>query len=255
VFSFKKSKILVYVLVFDQYDIIKQSLDFLTSFSDRLDIVVIENPSPSSPKIGRLIESYGKSGLIKRYYFFDKNITGYAFALVLDKERDTVNRYKLTMLTDGDLTTKDVGWLDEEISILDKNPDVYACGVSLDKSNLPLEAFPEAKDWVPPDISIQDDYYEGRTGAHMLLLSSTDLLDFLDFQQERKVPFVDSSMHYYCYNELHKKWARTKNSTVYHLTWDLYKDPNHPYTKLKTQKSHEDTWYHQETSNYKFKEY
>jgi hypothetical protein len=255
VFGLKKSKILVYVLVFDQFDIIKQSLDFLTSFSDRLDIVVMENPSPATPEISRLVNDYGKKGLIKRYYLFDKNITGYAFAVVLDKERDIVKQYNLTMLTDGDLTTKHTGWLDEEISILKNNPEVYACAVSLDKSNLPLKAFPEAKGWVPPDISVQDNYYEGRTGAHLLLLSSTSVLDFLDFQQERKVPFVDSSMHYYCYNELHKKWARTKDSTVYHLTWDLYKDPEHPYTKLKTQKSHEDTWYHQEASDYKLTEY
>ena len=44
-------KIPCYVLVYDQVEIIEQCLDFLADSSDHLDIIVIENPSPNTPKI------------------------------------------------------------------------------------------------------------------------------------------------------------------------------------------------------------
>jgi hypothetical protein len=255
VLPFKKKKILTYVLVFDQYEIIRKSLDFITRFSDQLEIVIIENPSASSPKIAKLIDVYGQDSKVKRHYLFKENIAANAFWAVLENERSEINRQGLVILTDGDLVCSDAGWLEEETNILKRSPFVFACGISLDMSNLPLKTFPEAINWVPPDESEQNDYFEARTGLHLLSMTSKNLLGFLDWIKGRDAPFVDSTLHYYCYEVLKKHWARTKKTNAYHLTWDLYNDLGDDYTKLKVEKSHKDIWYHQKTAGFKLKKY
>jgi hypothetical protein len=62
-------------------------------------------------------------------------------------------------------------------------------------------------------------------------------------------------MHRFCYEVLHKKWARTKRATAYHLTWDLYGDKNHPYTKMKLAKSFKETWYHKDLAGYSVQDF
>lgn len=250
-----KKKILTYVLVFDQYAIIRKSLDFITRFSDRLEIVVIENPSTASQKIGKLIDQYGKNGKVKRHYVFKENIAANAFWVVLEKERNEINKHSLVMLTDGDLVCNDDSWLEEEINIIKNNSSVFVCGISLDMSNLPVKTFSDATNWIPPDLSERDDYFETRTGLHLLTLTSQNLLGFLDWVKGRDTPFVDSTMHYYCYDVLKKHWARTKKTKAYHLTWDLYSNLDDAYTKLKVKKSHKDIWYHQNTADFNLKEY
>ncbi len=253
--NLKKKKILTYVLVFDQYDIISKSLDFITAFSNQLDIVVVENPSSNSSKIKKAVDKYGAAGKIKRHYLFEENIAANAFSVVLEKERGIIKDYKYVVLTDGDLTSKDTGWLKEELNVLKHNPSVFVCGISLDQFNLPTEAFPEAKNWIPPDISEQNDYFEARTGLHLLIFSRPDLLGFLDWFKTKKHPFVDSTLHYYCYDVLQRKWSRTKKAKAHHLTWDLYSDRSNAYTKLKTGKSHEETWLHLKRAGFSIKEY
>ncbi|MDB5164325.1 MAG: hypothetical protein JWS12_943 [Candidatus Saccharibacteria bacterium] len=251
----KKKKLLTYVLVFDQYHIIRKTLDFMTAFSDQLEIVIIENPSPNSPKIKKLIDSYGNAGKLKRHYLFEDNIAANVFSVVLERERSVIKKHSLVMLTDGDLICKDGDWLKEEISILKHNPSVFVCGVSLNSFNLPIKTFPEAKNWIPLDISEQEDYFEARTGLHLLTLSSTDLLGFLDWFKAHEHPFVDSTLHYYCYDILGKKWARTKKAKARHLTWDLYGDLENSYTRLKTSKSHKEMWFHLKKADFSLKEY
>jgi hypothetical protein len=255
VLSLKKRKVLTYVLVYDQTEIIRKSLDFLTKFSDQLDIVVIENPSPSTPKIKKLVNRYGAAGKIKRYYLFEENIAANVFSAVLENERSIIKKHQFVMITDGDLTCSDSNWINEERDILKNNPSLFTCGMSLDLSNLPLKAFPEAASWLPKDVAVHDDYVENITGLYTLMFSSRDLLAFMDWFKGEERPFVDSTLHHYCYEVIKKKWARTKHAEAYHLTWDLYKDKNNAYTKLKTSKSHQETWFHTRTSGYSLKEY
>lgn len=253
--NLKKRKILTYVLVFDQVEIIRKSLDCLTKYSDQLDIVVIENPSPSSPKIKVMVDSYGAMGKIKRYYKFKENIAANVFSIILEKERQAIKKHGLVIVTDGDLTFNDSSWIKEERDILKNNPSVFACGMSLDLSNLPIKAFPEAASWIPNDVSVHEDYNENITGLYALMFSSANLLDFLDWFKGVSRPFVDSTLHSYCYDVLHKQWARTKTAEAYHLTWDLYQDKSHPYTKFRTSKTHQETWFHLKKSGYTLKEY
>lgn len=252
---FRREKILCYVLVFDQVQIIKRCLDFIATHADRLEIVVIENPSPNTPEIGKYLRKLGGSGLIQRHYLLDENVTGTAYDVVINHEKKLIESRKFVMLTDGDITCDSPGWLAEETRVLKKHRDVFACGVTFDQVNLPTETFPEATEWIPPDKSVNADYFETYTGGHLLLFRSFELLNFLDWQQQNDKPFVDGVLHDYCTNVLHKKWARTKKAKAYHLTWDLYKDLNHPYTKLKLSQSFQATWYHGKKSGFRLNEY
>ena len=250
-----RRKIPCYVLIFDQLDIIKSSLNFLSKYSNRLDLIVIENPSPNTAKIKKLVDSLGQSGLVKRYYLFDKNITGNAYDTVLTKELDEIKKSPFVLITDGDLMADNPGWLDEEISILKKHKGVFACGVSLDMSNLPLASFPSAKNWIPKDIAEHKDYFEALTGGHLLLVRGKEFYDFMKWKDKNNLYFVDGFMHKYCYEILNKRWSRTKKSKARHLTWDLYLDKDHAYTKLKTEKSFHETWYHRRGASYSLTNY
>jgi hypothetical protein len=252
---FKRKKILCYVLIFDQVEIIKKSLDFLSQNSSKLDLIIIENPSGNTPKIKKYVQQLGKKRLIKRYYLFDENITSNAMVAILDKEIDRIAKSPYTIITDGDLISNDQDWLGEEMKILKNNKNVFACGISLDMSNLPIKAFPEAKSWIPPDVSEQPDYYEAATGGHLMMLRGKDFAEYIRWKNENKVLHIDNEMRKYCYDLLHKKWARTKKSKAYHLTWDLYADKNHPYTKFRSQKSFKETWNHSKKAAYKLYEY
>lgn len=251
----KKAKIPCYVLVFDQVNIIRESLECLTHVSDKLDIIVIENPSPHSSKIKPLVDAFGKAGLIKRHYLFDNNITGNAFGSVINIEKQLVQKSPFVILTDGDLRLDNNDWLDEELSILKKHRDIFACGVSLDLSNLPLKTFPDAKDWMPPDISEHRDFYETLTGIHLLMLRGPELYDFMQWKNANELSFVDGEMHRHARENLLKKWVRTKKARAYHLTWDLYADKKHPYTELKTSKGFQATWLHNDHAAYALTEY
>lgn len=253
--SKKQEKIPCYVLVFDQIDIIRKSLDFLVRFNDKLDIIVIENPSPNTPKIRNIIEALGHNKLLKQYYLFEKNITNNAYDIVLSKDISKIRKHNYVMFTDGDLTCDNDNWLTEETNILKHNNNVFACGISLDKSNLPLKSFPDAKNWIPKDIDEKDDYFEAFTGGHLLLFRGKEFASFLEWKKLNKQVFIDSVMHKYCHENLSKKWARTKHAEAYHHTWDLYQYKDNPYTKLKIKKGFENTWKHNDTANYVLKNY
>ncbi len=244
-----RKRVLCYVLVFDQVEIIRKSLTFLSEHANALEIIVIENPSPNSAEIGKIVSKLGEAGKVARHYLFSTNITGRAYDMVIQHEAERVSKARFVMITDGDLTCSEPDWLDEEMAIL-KNSEVFACGVSLDMSNLPIKAFPSSVNWIPKDISTQPSYFEALTGGHLLLLRGRDLSGFMDWKQRNNRHFLDSDMHDYCYKVLSKRWARTKRSTAYHWTWDLYQDTNHPYTALKTNKSFDDTWRHNQSAEY-----
>lgn len=239
----KKHKIPCIVLVYDQTDIIAKSLSFLIRHYKDLDIYVVENPSSNSDKISKLVSDVAKTGNIKAHYRLEENITGNAYALIAEELREKIYKSKYVLITDGDVTCDNTEWLKEELMILDKHQDVWCCGISMDLSNLPLQTFPDARSWIPNDISIQVDYYETITGIHLLLNRTKDFFEFLDWKTQQGLNFVDGNMHKYCYDMKHKKWARTKQAQAYHLTWDLYADARHPYTKMKTDKSFKDHWH------------
>jgi len=249
-----KKKIPCYVLIYKEVDIIKQSLDSLSQLSNDLEIIVIENPSENSKKIKKYIDKLGKDSKISRHYLFDKNITNNAFDVVLHDELSHIIKHKLIVITDGDLTVEyPQDWLKESLKLM-KYKDVFCAGSGLMLDNLPTKTFPDAATWVPELIN-DTPFHEGRTGCHMLMMKGKDLASFLKWKDYNNKSFADGEINRFCYEVSKKKWARTNENLAYHLTWDLYQDLNNEYTKLKTNKSFEATWYHKNTSEYNLTTY
>ncbi len=231
---FFRKKIPCYIIVYDEISVIKPSLEFLTKFSNELDIVIVENKSKNTPKIKKLVASMGDRGLLKRYYLFDQNIVGRAFDEVFMAEKQIISQSSRVIVTDGDLTVADNNWLSEEKSILNKNADVFTCAVDLSLENLPTDIYPKATDWIPSPRTIYKDFDDGITGVHLLMFRGQQFVDFLEWKWLNSTDrFHDSLLHQYCYGVVDMKWARTKKAKAYHHTWDLYRDKDHPYTKFK----------------------
>lgn len=244
-----RRKIPCYVIVYDQTEIVCKTLDALASDARRLDIVVIENPSKNTPVIKKYIDKLGQQKKIKRYYLFKENVSGNALLSVLEKEAEIIKNSAHIIITDGDLVP-DSGWLCEEKRVLRKYKDVLTCGVTLNKSNLPLEAFPNASEWIPDDIAERKYCFEAITGGHLLLFRGKEFAEYLSWRRENNLPHLDGTMHRYCSDVKKMHWARTKQAKAYHLTWDLYSDRSHPYTKMKLSKTFEETWHKQENGTY-----
>ena len=233
-----------YVLAFHDAPTIAASLDWLANWRDRLELIVLENPSEATETLIRPdLEARLRRGQIDRYLLFDENISNNAFevALLLDGERWQAAPHVL--LTDGDLVGSG-GWLDEQVDLLDRRPEVFAVGISLDMENLPLAQFPEAGGWVPPPRAEHDDHVEGLTGIHLLMLRGADLAAYMRYQAANRLRFVDSTMHHFAYRVLDRRWARTKGASARHLTWDLYAQPDHPYARMKAGKTLREHWHH-----------
>lgn len=245
----KTQKIPCYVLVFKEVSIIDESLSFLTSLSDEFEIIIIENPSINSPAIKKLVDKLGEQGKIARYYLFDENITNNAYSVILEHEIKLIASAPYVLVSDGDITMSDGrSWLKEAKKLL-KYKDVFCCGAGMLTDNLPLATFPDANTWLPEPISTHP-FEEARTGCHMLLMTGDHMARFLTWKTENKRFFTDGDLARYCYKVMKMKWARTRDNKVYHLTWDLYKDPTNEYTKLKTSQSFADTWYHDRTATF-----
>jgi hypothetical protein len=226
-------RILCYVVVFDQVEIIRRSLEFLAGRADQLEIVVIENPSQNTPAIGQIVGDLARTGKVARHYLFEENITGSAMSVVLEWERQAVESRPLVLITDGDVTSSDPDWLEEQVHILNNNREVFACGVTLDQSNLPLETFPSSRGWILEDRATHEDYHESLGGIQLVLMRGAELAAFVEWLRVHGFPFIDNLLRRYCYEAVGMRLARTKRTQAYHLTWDLYHDIDHPYTQYK----------------------
>jgi hypothetical protein len=233
-----------YVLAFHDAPTIAASLDWLARWRDRLELIVLENPSEATASAIRPdVEARLARGEVDRYLLFDENISNNAFEVALAVDRARWEAAPYVLLTDGDLVGGD-GWLEEEVALMDRRPEVFAVGIRLDMDNLPLAQFPDAGGWVPPPRAEHDDHHEGLTGIHLLMLRGADLAAYMRYQAANRLRFVDSTMHHFAYRVLDRRWARTARSSARHLTWDLYAQPDHPYTQMKTGRSLREHWHH-----------
>jgi hypothetical protein len=243
-------KILCVVMVYYDFEISKLCIDSLLPYLDRLDLIIIENKSEFTESHFRpyLLDLVNK-GQVSKYFLFNKNISINAGEIVFDSGHIDFGDSDYVIITDGDLLCENQDWLSEEINIMEKNTDVFICAVTLDTSNLPIEVFPSATEWAPGGIE-HDMYFEDSTGVYFLLMRTKEYLNFLNYRKRNNLKLIDLELNHYCYVILNKKWVRTKKSLARHLTWDLYHDPGHPYSKLKGKKSYEQTWVHNSYCSY-----
>ncbi len=240
------SRIPCYVMAFYELECIRRTLESLRPLQDRLSLHVVENFSEHSESaIGPYLQDCVNQGAIASWVQYAENISNNALLDVLERNHGSWQTSPWVVLTDGDLECP-AGWLDETLRILTAHPDLFACAVDLRTDNLPLNTFPEAAGWVPPAIAEKEDYLEGTTGVHFLTLRTESLRKFLKFRREQGVPFVDSAMHRFCYQQCRQRWARTRRHQAWHITWSLYSDPHHPYTQLKLRLTEQgNCWNHQ----------
>lgn len=241
-----KEKIPCFIVVFFDFETVKKSLDFITKYSDRLDITIIENHSDyTKSHIKPYILDLIKEGKVNNYYLFDENIGANAGETVIKINAANIKMHPYFIISDGDLVIDDENWLNEQIEIIENNPEVFATGVELDLSNLPVAAAPDAVHWVPKALDLPNKTYkEGPTGGWFLLSRSDDFLNIIRTMHQTGEKLVDSNLFKYCYSQLNKKWARTKKCIAKHLTWDLYATPDHPYNKWKLSQPLIDLWHH-----------
>ena len=245
------TKIPCVVLVYFDFDVIRTAIEALLPHRDRLSLIVVENRSSSTDThIRPFIEQLVRDGTVETYLLFDRNISNNVFECVIDGGHVDLTASPYVMFTDGDLLPQDDGWLTEEIQILERHPDVFACGVTLSTENLPLAVYPASAAWAPGGVP-REDYVEDGSGLNLLLMRTRDLRAFLAYRREHGVRFLDFEVSRFARDIAGMKWARTKRATARHLTWDSYADVNHPYTRLKLQQSYEETWAHDRFCGYR----
>jgi hypothetical protein len=227
-------KIPCFVLIYEQVAIIKACLDFLVKHADRLELIIIENASANTPIIQPYVQELIDRGLVTRYYQFAENITNNAYNLVLEAAQAAYldpSVYPYTIITDGDVTVANQGWLDELIRILTSDTEIFAAGVDVDLFNLPVNAIPEAVHWVPRGED-RGTYIKAPTGYHLVLTRTFHLLQYLDHRRATNQRFLDSNMNRFA-ESLGLFWAKTTEIKACHLTWGLYSDLSNPYTQMK----------------------
>src|SRR5258706_11997863 len=155
-------KILCFVLIYSEVNIITRCMKFLTKHSNRLDIVIIENNSKQTDSIiSPLIHQYLNDKKVVKYYLMKQNIINNAFLLVLNLEKNNLlqsENYDKVIITDGDLDVENDNWIDEQITILDSDLKIFTCATSLDMINLPLTTFPDSISWIPDPIATTELY-------------------------------------------------------------------------------------------------
>jgi len=246
-------KTLITSVVYFKPDLVKEHVNFLTTVSDKSDIIILENPSPNTIDISNHCINLVNQNKLYKYLLFDNNIGMNTFETLFNTP-DIVNLddYSYVIITDGDLTVKDPNWLEEQIYILEKYPDTYACGVKLSLENLPtdLKKFPDVNYWVPGPTKVTDDYETGVTGLHLLMYKKDVLKKFIDYIRKNSLNCMDVVMNEFCNQHTDLCWRRTRKAEAYHMTWDEYQKPGDDYLQIKLTKTQEEMWYHKKTCRF-----
>lgn len=131
-------KIACLYLAFRNIEVIKNSLTSILSEREAIkrdfvfDVYVVENSTEFSSSVIRpYIKNIVEEGGIKKYLQLKKNITNNAFHVALFGGFLNFDEYDYIFLTDGDVYVPP-GSVKEQLSILDNNPEVFACGLSVD---------------------------------------------------------------------------------------------------------------------------
>ena len=250
-------KIPCVVLVYYNFDIIKETIDFLAA-DDRLILYVVENKSDAT---NLLINPYllkkQAEGLIKKYILFDKNISNNALELFFDAGL-IEEKSEFIIITDGDIVVPPTpgipNWLDEELAIINKFEDIECCGINLSPKNLPKDnpyfnqnsnSIYNCENWEPDKFGIiHNDYVEADTGVHLLLFKRNLFDEFISARKLNGWRFLDENLRNFVKLNKNFRWVVTKKNYGLHLTWDVYNDPNHSYTELKMTADFYKFWKH-----------
>lgn len=235
-------------LMMAYYDLnsIRSCLDTLIR-ENSFTITVAENYSENTEsQIKPYLMDMVNSGVIKRYFLFEKNITNNIILSVLKDRTSVINYTPHTLITDGSLSTKDTGWSIKQKELLDRSASILTCAVNIDTSNMPSGQ----ENYFNPVMRSDKETDVIFTGNHMLLFRSNELIDIIKYLDTKSLPYKDSYLHMYC-AEHGKSWVRLKSPKFYRHTWDFFSVPNHPYLVEKQRRiSNKDIFDHKDMCNY-----
>lgn len=218
---------------YHNYEHIKQCFDSI--YDNKTDYFIVENYSSNSDDI----EKYFLKKNIAGYIQFQKNITNNAANIFFRDYQHKLKEYKYVTFSDCDLLVRDKETLFDELFKNLEYKDVIISCADLEIKNLPkIEG---SENWIPTSIA-RDGYLEGFTGVHFLTIKSENLSFFKD------IHFLDVNLHLRC-KRWKKRWAKTLNNKVYHLTWDIYIAGNE-YFEFKL-KNYDNLWNHKAVCDYK----
>lgn len=217
---------------YHNYDHIYSCLNHLNKNPD-FTIYYIDNFSKYSQENYENLKYIKKEGLIKEVILLDCNLSSNTFDRILPLYEKVIKENDYILITDGDLIP-DIGFHEEQISILEKYDNVVCGSTPLKDDNLPFETFPNCASWIP-SRKCEEDYCYPQGGMHMVMFKSFFLQQILHHFKINNIPFLDSDVNNYI-EQMGKKWVVCKKSHSYHLTWDLYKDVNNEYTQFKIRK-------------------
>ncbi|NES70221.1 MAG: glycosyltransferase family 2 protein, partial [Okeania sp. SIO2D1] len=213
-----RNKKLVHCVLLTFYfnEILERCLEGLLPEKERIDVSVIENNSVNSDAIRKVVDSYRDKGLVKNHFIFEENIGTNAFEIAFDSNLLDLD-YEYITVTDGDLIP-DSGWLDEQITILEKFPEVFSVSTPLHYNNAPPNLKKQAMK-VP--IESENNFYKERIAGWVFkTFRTSDWKKFIAFRKKHKIFFHDSSSYIYAKEKKNMKSVLTIKAKSYHLTWD-----------------------------------
>lgn len=241
------------ILCYYDFRAVKESLTFFSKYKDRLELIVVENPSTHSDKIKPFINNLMFNKEIDYYIEMDENIGLNAVQILLDENIADWRSSKYIINAEGDIVNTDKttdSWIDEELLIMDNHPEVGACGLAIDNEFLKT-IDPRGAYWYPPSNDDRGDYYAELTGGgHAVMWRTEEMQAFLNFLTTNNLKFVDNHMHPFCRDNLRKVWARTKRNQMHHLSWEYQLTPNHEYHNLKVGKEWTELFHHNRYCGY-----
>ena len=202
------------ILTHGRDDICRESLASIVESDPRFVVDVVHNPSSEEDgSFLRGVKDKVSAGVVRSLTIFDANISNNAVLLYLLANRNQYER-DYVVLTDGDIVAP-AGLIDEQIGILEKHSDVFACGLRLDAS-LWDESLPAKKEMLARfDTSrfATEDYLNTATGLWMTMFRGRELFAIVDAMMDNGIRFTDGNLKLFGSLLFQKNWVATKRST------------------------------------------
>jgi hypothetical protein len=232
-------KIPCFVLTWLDHDALKRQVDTVTAeYADRLDLIIVENKSRASETIIRpYLRQKVMEGLVHKCYFFQYNIGSSAMSIIRNAHVDYIRNCPYVITTDGDIIPIKKGWLEEEISILESDPNIHAVSLNLQLDNLPIDNQPllAAQILCADGYGLaepHEKYIELDTGHFFTLMRGPEYAGYLDWSIRRRKPQRDNVHRKYCNKILGKKWVKTKERNAINGSWSQLNGES-PYFGLR----------------------
>jgi hypothetical protein len=217
------------VLIYENVEIIRRCLDALVSQGDRLAIHVVENYSSATADYIQpaMLHLLGENK-IEQYIQFSENVTNNAIDIVLAAGVVDVSESEYMIITDGDCLPQGE-WLDAQLGILSRHPDVFCCTLQNDASHWEEGA----RKKLPAPSHQNDEFAEIESGMWLCMFRSREILRVVEVFRENGFRFRDGLLNQYAKYFLNKRWVAAKSASLVELTRSGFSNPNYLEKRYK----------------------